>query len=114
MNRFSNCIFQINGKFYKIKVLKNYWIQVVKDMKILFQSCLKTNSSGIGIARVAECPICKVCSNLIHCIEADNSYIALQFAPEAVFPAITITPVPVGDVIITGQLIFNGRFGPSI
>ena len=32
------------------KDTKKCWIQVVKDMKMLFQSCLETNSSGIGIA----------------------------------------------------------------
>ena len=33
------------------KDTKKCWIQVVKDMKMSFQSCLETNLSGIGIAR---------------------------------------------------------------
>ena len=62
-----------------------------------FQSCLETNSSGIGTARGAKCPICKVCSNLVHCIEADNSNIALDYSPGAIIPPKTLTPLPVGD-----------------
>ena len=79
-----------------------------------FQSCLETNSSGIGIARGAQCPIFKVCSNLVHCIEADNSNIALECFPGAVLPPMTITPLPVGDVTIAGPSNPNGRFGPEI
>ena len=37
------------------KDTKKCWIQVVKDMKMSFQSCLETNSSGIGIASGAPC-----------------------------------------------------------
>ena len=37
----------------KKMMLKKYWIQAVKDMKLSFQSCLETISSGIGIARGA-------------------------------------------------------------
>ena len=96
------------------KDTKKCWIQVVKDMKMSFQSCLETNSSGIGIARGAKCTICKVCSNLVHCIEADNSNIALEYSPGAVFPPMTITPLPVGDVTIACLNNPNGRFGPEI
>ena len=73
-----------------------------------------TNSSVIGIARGAKCPICKVCSNLVHCIEADNSNIALEYCPGAVFPPMTITPLPVGDVTIVRYSNANGKFGPEI
>ena len=65
-----------------------------------FQCCLQTNSSGIGIARGAKCTICKVCSNLVHSIEADNSNIALEILPVSVSPPVTITPLPVGDVLL--------------
>ena len=34
----------------KKMMLKKYWVQA---MKLSFQSCLETNSSGIGIARGA-------------------------------------------------------------
>ena len=37
------------------KDTKKCWIQVVNNMKILFQSCLETNSSGIGMASGAPC-----------------------------------------------------------
>ena len=97
---------------------------------MLFQSCLETNSSGIGIAREAQCSICKVCSNLVHSIEADNSNIALEFfrgallppmtavnlshLPPEEYPPMAITPLPVGDVTIAGLINLNGRFGPEI
>ena len=90
--------------------LKNCWIM---DMNMYFQSCLETNSSGIGMAREAKCNICKVCSNLVHCIEADNSNIALDIPPEKI-PPMAITPLPVGDVTIANPSNFNGRFGPEI
>ena len=87
-------------------VLKNYWLQV----KILFQSCLETNSSGIGIARGRpKCPIFKVCSNLVHSIDWFNSNIALEK-----YPPMAITPLPVGDVTIVGYSNAKGRFGPEI
>ena len=53
-------------------------------------------------------------SNLVHCIEADNSNIALEYSPGAVLPPMTITPLPVGDVTIAGLTNLNGRFGPEI
>ena len=90
------------------KDTKKCWIQVVKDMKMSFQSCLETNSSGIGIARGAICSICNVCSNLVHSIDWDNSNIALEYPP------IAITPLPVGDVTIACSANPNGRFGPEI
>ena len=97
------------------KDTKKCWIQVVKDMKILFQSCLETNSSGIGIARGRpSCSIFKVCSNLVHCIEADNSNIALEYSSGAVFPPMEITPLPVGDVTIASIFNPKGRLGPEI
>ena len=77
-----------------------------KDMKMSFQSCLETNTSGIGIAIRFRCPICKVCSNLVHSIDWVNSNIALD--------PMAITPLPVGDVTIAGPANFNGRFGPEI
>ena len=80
-----------------------------------FHSCLETNSSGIGIARGARCSICKVCSNLVHSIDWDNSNIALEYAKGgAVLPPMTITPLPVGDVTIACPSNLNGRFGPEI
>ena len=82
-------------------------------MKILFQSCLETNSSGIGIARGAKCSIFKVCSNLVHSIDWDNSNIALDLPPKE-HPPIATTPLPVGDVTIAGPNNSNGRFGPEI
>ena len=93
----------------KKKILRKW----VKDMKLSFQSCLETNSSGIGIARCPKCPICNVCSNLVHCIEADNSNIALDLPTEEI-PPMTITPLPVGDVTIVKYSNANGRFGPEI
>ena len=78
------------------------------DIKMSFQSCLETNSSGIGIARGAICSICNVCSNLVHSIDWDNSNIALEYPP------IAITPLPVGDVTIACSANPNGRFGPEI
>ena len=69
-------------------------------MKILFQSCLETNSSGIGIARGAKCSIFKVCSNLVHSIDWVNSNIALESLDPDERPPIAITPLPVGDVTI--------------
>ena len=85
------------------------------DMNIqYFQSCLETNSLGIGIARGRpKCSICKVCSNLVHCIDWDNSNIALDL-PSEELPPMTITPLPVGDVTIAGYFNINGRFGPEI
>ena len=91
--------------------LKNCWIM---DMNMYFQSCLETNSSGIGMARGAQCSICKVCSNLVHSIDWDNSNIALESSPVSVSPPMTITPLPVGDVTIACSLNLNGRFGPEI
>ena len=82
--------------YFKQMDYKNCWIQ---DMKILFQSCLETNSSGIGIARDKSCSICNVCSNLVHSIDWDNSNIALDLPPEE-RPPMAITPLPVGDVTI--------------
>ena len=81
------------------------------DMNIqYFQSCLETNSLGIGIARGRpKCSICKVCSNLVHSIDWVNSNIALEK-----IPPMTITPLPVGDVTIAGFTNLNGRFGPEI
>ena len=77
-----------------------------------FQSCLETNSSGIGIARGRQkCSICKYCSNLVHSIDWDNSNIVLLCPPEC--PPMTITPLPVGDVTIACPLNLNGRFGPE-
>ena len=74
-----------------------------------------TNSSVIGIARGVKCPICKVCSNLVHCIEFDNLNIALELVPtESVNPPMTITPLPVGDVTIACLPKPNGRLGPEI
>ena len=78
-----------------------------------FQSCLETNSSGMGTARGAQCPICNVCSNLVHSIDWDNSNIALDLPPEE-YPPMTITPLPVGDVTIVRCSNANGRFGPEI
>ena len=69
------------------------------DIKMSFQSCLETNSSGIGTARGAKCSIFKVCSNLVHSIDWDNSNIALDLPPEE-YPPMAITPLPVGDVTI--------------
>ena len=64
-------IFQTNVRFCKTKKML--------DSRIChFQSCLETNSSGIGIARGPTCSICKDCSNFFHSIEADNSNIALE------------------------------------
>ena len=78
-------------------------------------SCLETKSSGIGIARVRpKCPIFKVCSNLVHCIDWDSSNIALELFPEFVSPPMTITPLPVGDVTIVRYSNANGKFGPEI
>ena len=96
------------------KDTKKCWIQVVKDMKMSFQSCLETNSSGIGTARRAKCSICKVCSNLVHSIDWDNSNIALEYSPEAVSPPMAITPLPVGDVTIACPANPKGRLGPEI
>ena len=76
---------------------------------MLFQSCLETKSSGIGIARGAKCSIFKVCSNLVHSIDWFNSNIALENVPP-----MTITPLPVGDVTIVGYSNAKGRFGPEI
>ena len=78
-------------------------------MKILFQSCLEANSSGIGIARGLKCSIFKVCFNLVHTIDWFNSNIALENVPP-----MTITPLPVGDVTIAKSTNPNGRFGPEI
>ena len=75
-------------------------------------SCLETNSSGIGIAREYQCLIFKVCSNLIHSIDWDNSNIALEYSP--VPPPMAITPLPVGDVTIACISNPSGRFGPEI
>ena len=85
------------------------------DMNIqYFQSCLETNSLGIGIARGRpKCSICKVCSNLVHSIDWVNSNIALEALPEE-RPPMTITPLPVGDVTIAKSTNPNGRFGPEI
>ena len=83
------------------------------DMKMSIQSCLETKSSGIGIASGAKCSICKVCSNLVHCIDWDNSNIALDLPPEE-SPPMAITPLPVGDVTIVRCSNANGRFGPEI
>ena len=83
------------------------------DMKMSIQSCLETKSSGIGIASGAKCSICKVCSNLVHSIDWDNSNIALEIFPEE-YPPMTITPLPVGDVTIVKSANLNGRFGPEI
>ena len=83
------------------------------DIKMSFQSCLETNSSGIGIARGRKCSIFKVCSNLVHSIDWDNSNIALDLPPEELLP-MAITPLPVGDVTIVRYSNFNGRFGPEI
>ena len=74
-----------------------------------FQSCLEINSSGIGTARGAKCSIFKVCSNLVHSIDWDNSNIALEERPP-----MTITPLPVGDVTIACPYNPKGRFGPEI
>ena len=82
-------------------------------MKMLFYSCLETNSSGIGIARGAKCSIFKVCSNLVHSIDWDNSNIALDLPPEE-SPPMAITPLPVGDVTIACLANPNGKFGPEI
>ena len=79
-----------------------------------FQSCLETNSSGIGMAIGARCSIFKVCSNLVHSIDRDNSNIALENSKGAVLPPTTITPLPVGDVTIECPSNPNGRFGPEI
>ena len=85
------------------------------DIKMTFQSCLETNSSGIGIARGPKCPIFKVCSNLVHSIDWVNSNIALEIVPaESVNPPMTITPLPVGDVTIVKFANLNSRFGPEI
>ena len=83
------------------------------DIKMSFQSCLETNSSGIGTARGAKCSIFKVCSNLVHSIDWDNSNIALDLPPEE-SPPMAITPLPVGDVTIVRCSNANGRFGPEI
>ena len=94
-----------------------------KDMKMSFQSCLETNTSGIGIAIRFRCLICKVCSNLVHSIDWVNSNIALEEKqllenilklPEFVSPPMAITPLPVGDVTIAGLHNFKGKFGPEI
>ena len=79
-----------------------------------FQSCLETNSSGIGMARGAQCSICKVCSNLVQFIDWVNSNIALEYSRKDGFPPMTITPLPVGDVTIAGDSNASGRFGPEI
>ena len=84
------------------------------DIEMSFQSCLETNSSGIGTARRAKCSICKVCSNLVHSIDWDNSNIALEYSKGAVLPPMTITPLPVGDVTIARNSNANGKFGPEI
>ena len=78
-----------------------------------FQSCLETNSSGIGMARGAQCSICKVCSNLVHSIDWVNSNIALDLPLEE-YPPMAITPLPVDDVTIAGYSNPKGRFGPEI
>ena len=83
-------------------------------MKMSFQSCLETNSSGIGIARGHKCSISKLCSNLVHSIDWDNSKIALENSKGAVSPPMAITPLPVGDVTIVRCSNANGRFGPEI
>ena len=80
---------------------------------MLFQSCLETNSSGIGIARGHSWSICNVCSNLVHSIDWVNSNIALDLPPEE-YPPMAITPLPVGDVTIACSSNLNGRFGPEI
>ena len=95
-------------------VLKNRWIQVIMNIKISFQSCLETNSSGIGIARGAICSICNVCSNLVHSIDWDNSNFALEYSPLIVCPPMATTPLPVGDVTIASPYNPNGRSGPEI
>ena len=84
------------------------------DIKMSFQSCLETNSSGIGTARGAKCSIFKVCSNLVHSIDWVNSNIALDFFQFSVSPPMTITPLPVGDVTIAGLTNSKGKFGPEI
>ena len=81
---------------------------------MLFQSCVETNSFGIGIARGYLCPICKDCSNLVHFIDWVNSNIALENSKGAVSPPMTITPLPVGDVTIACLTNPKGRFGPEI
>ena len=86
---------------------------MVVKMKMSFHSCLETNSSGTGIARGAKCSICKVCSNLVHCIDWVSSNIALDLPPEE-RPPMTITPLPVGDVTIVRYSNANGKFGPEI
>ena len=106
-------VFQTNGRFCKIKQTISTDKVLVKDMKMSFHSCLETNTSGIGIARGAPCPICNVCSNLVHCIEADNSNIALEYSPGAIIPPKTLTPLPVGDATIACLANPNGRFGPK-
>ena len=83
-------------------------------MKMSFQSCLETNSSGIGMARGALWPICNVWSNLVHSIDGVNSNISLEALPDSVSPPKTITPLPVGDVTIAGPANSNGRFGTEI
>ena len=82
------------------------------DIKMSFQSCLETNSSGIGTARGVKCSIFKVCSNLVHSIDWVNSNIALEKPPKE-RPPMAITPLPVGDVTIACPLNLNGRFGPE-
>ena len=96
------------------KILRKCRIQVVKDMKMSFHSCLETNSSVIGIARGAQCPICNVCSNLVHFIDWVNSNIALEALPDSVIPPMAITPLPVGDVTIAGRNNPKGKVGPEI
>ena len=86
---------------------KKCWIQCQ------FQPCLEINLSGIGIARCPKCSICKVCSNLVHCIDWVNSNIALDIPPVE-SPPMAITPLPVGDVTIACSANPNGRFGPEI
>ena len=53
--------------------------------------------------------IFKVCSNLVHSIDRDNSNIALENSKGAVLPPMTITPLPVGDVTIEciANLVIN-------
>ena len=79
-----------------------------------FQSCLETNSSGIGIASGKLCLICRVCSNLVLSIDWDNSNIAFEYFPGPVLLPMAITPLPVGDVTIAKFANLNGSFGPEI
>ena len=80
-----------------------------------FQSCLETNSFGIGMARGTTRPICNnLGPNLDHSIEVDNSNIALEPFNFCFIPPMTITPLPVGDVTIACSSNRNGKFGPEI